>query len=87
MIYISHLFPDDQMEELIRQSGMGVESIDFSIADKLDHVSQCIDVYRVKLQKLGTEMPIQVLDGEICLISRFWKTFPLQKNGHGLLNV
>ncbi|MFQ9157013.1 MAG: hypothetical protein ACLR5B_05075 [Blautia sp.] len=25
MIYISHLFPDDQMEELIRQSGMGVE--------------------------------------------------------------
>ncbi len=46
MIYISHLFPDDQMEELIRQSGMGVESIDFSIADNLDHFSESIDVYR-----------------------------------------
>ncbi len=54
MIYISHLFPDDQMEELIRQSGMGVESIDFSIADNLDHFSESIDVYREKLKKMGT---------------------------------
>lgn len=54
MIYISHLFPDDQMEELIRQSGMGVESIDFSIADNLDHFSESIDVYRKKLKKMGT---------------------------------
>ena len=51
MIYISHLFPDDQMEELIRQSGMGVESIDFSIADNLDHFSESIDVYREKLKR------------------------------------
>lgn len=54
MIYISHLFPDDQMEELIRQSGMGVESIDFSIADNLDHFFESIDVYREKLEKMGT---------------------------------
>ena len=57
MIYISHLFPDDQMEELIRQSGMGVESIDFSIADNLDHFSESIDVYRKKLKKMGTDSP------------------------------
>ena len=54
MIYISHLFPDDQMEELIRQTGMGVESIDFSIADNLDHFSESIDAYREKLKKMGT---------------------------------
>ena len=40
------------MEELIRQSGMGVESIDFSIADNLDHFSESIDVYREKLKKI-----------------------------------
>ena len=55
MIYISHLLPDDQMEELIRQTGMGVESIDFSISDNLDRFSESIDAYREKLKRMGTK--------------------------------
>ena len=34
MIYISHLLPDDEMKEIISQTGVGIESIEFSIADK-----------------------------------------------------
>ena len=37
MIYASHLIADNEMQEIIEQTGMGVESIDFSIADVLDH--------------------------------------------------
>ena len=37
MVYASHLIADNEMQEIIEQTGMGVESIDFSIADVLDH--------------------------------------------------
>ena len=36
MIYISHLLPDHEMNEIIEQTGVGIESIEFSIADNLD---------------------------------------------------
>ena len=39
MIYISHLLPDHEMNEIIEQTGVGIESIEFSIADNLDPVS------------------------------------------------
>ena len=40
MIYISHLLPDDEMKEIISQTGVGIESIEFSIADNLDHLKE-----------------------------------------------
>ena len=36
MIYISHLLPDEQMRQIIQETGFGIESIDFSISDNLD---------------------------------------------------
>lgn len=53
MIYISHLLPDEQMREVIEQTGVGVESIDFSIADNLDCLDRSIENYRKKIQDLG----------------------------------
>ena len=53
MINISHLLPDEEMKELIRETGMGVESIDFSISDNLDHLEETIQTYRKKLNTFG----------------------------------
>ena len=33
VIYISHLLPDEEMQELLKSSELGVESIEFSISD------------------------------------------------------
>ena len=54
MIYISHLLPDEEMKKLITQTGAGVESIDFSISDNLDHVKETIQTYRSRLDTIGT---------------------------------
>lgn len=35
MIYISHLLPDEEMQELLKSSELGVESIEFSISEKI----------------------------------------------------
>lgn len=52
MIYISHLLPDDEMKEIIRQTGAGIESIEFSIADNLDHLGESIRSYRERLKNM-----------------------------------
>ena len=39
MIYISHLVLDDDMKALVKEYGTGIESIDFSISDNLDQLS------------------------------------------------
>lgn len=54
MIYISHLLPDEEMKKLVMQTGAGVESIDFSISDNLDHVKETIQVYKSRLDTIGT---------------------------------
>lgn len=54
MKYMSHLLPDDEMEELVKNYEIGVESIDFSISDNLDNLSECVEVYKKKLEKIGT---------------------------------
>ena len=54
MIYISHLLPDEEMKEIVTQTSVGVESIDFSISDNLDHVKETIQTYRERLAKIGT---------------------------------
>ena len=35
VIYISHLLPDEEMQELLKNSELGVESIEFSISENL----------------------------------------------------
>lgn len=39
VIYISHLLPDEEMQELLKSSELGVESIEFSISEKLGGIS------------------------------------------------
>lgn len=53
MIYTSYLIADNEMQEIIEQTGMGVESIDFSIADVLDHWEEHLPEYKERLHAMG----------------------------------
>lgn len=53
-IYISHLLNDNEMKELIRMTGAGIESIEFSIAENLDRLDESIRSYRKRLQDMGS---------------------------------
>ena len=55
MIYISHLLPDEEMKEFTQKYGTGIESIDFSISDNLDHLSETVENYRKKMETMGTD--------------------------------
>ncbi len=55
MIYISHLIPDNELRELIAQTGAGVESIEFSVAENLDHLKETLSSYKERLKTLGTD--------------------------------
>ena len=55
MIYISHLLPDEEMQEVIAQTGAGVESIEFSISDNLDNLSQTLLAYEKRLDYMECE--------------------------------
>lgn len=48
-MYISHLVLDDEMKALVKEYGTGIESIDFSISDNLDRLSDSIKAYREKM--------------------------------------
>lgn len=61
MICISHLLPDEEMKELVAATGVGVESIDFSISDNLDHLEKTIESYQKKLEEMGN--PPLILHG------------------------
>lgn len=54
MIYISHLVLDDDMKALVKEYGTGIESIDFSISDNLDQLSDSIKTYWQKMKEIGT---------------------------------
>ena len=54
MIYVSHLLRDEEMKELVEELEVGVESIEFSISENLDHLSEHIKTYRKRLQFIGT---------------------------------
>ena len=41
---------DHEMNEIIEQTGVGIESIEFSIADNLDHLNDSIGSYRERLK-------------------------------------
>lgn len=53
MIYISHLLPDEELKKVIEKSKVGVESIEFSISDNLDHLNEKIAAYRMRMDAIG----------------------------------
>ena len=53
MIYVSHLIPDKELKKIINKYQTGVESIEFSISENLDHLSESIVNYRRKLEDMG----------------------------------
>ncbi len=53
MIYISHLLTDEEMREAIEQTGAGVESIEFSVANNLDRYQETLCAYRQRLREIG----------------------------------
>lgn len=55
MFYFSHLLRDEEMKEVIQETGMGVESIEFSIAENLDNFSKTLLSYEKRLGKMGCE--------------------------------
>lgn len=50
MIYISHLIDDKDMKKIIACTGAGIESIEFSVAENLDHFSRTLKNYRKRLE-------------------------------------
>ncbi len=55
MFYFSHLLSDEETKEVIQETGMGVESIEFSIAENLDDFSKKLLSYEKRLEKMGCE--------------------------------
>lgn len=55
MIYVSHLLDDSEMADVIEKTGAGVETIEFSISENLDHLSPHIRSYRQRLSAMGCE--------------------------------
>lgn len=53
MIYISHLFPDEDIKDMIQEAHVGVESIEFSISENLDHLGEKIHTYGDRLKMMG----------------------------------
>lgn len=54
-IYISHLLPDEEMKELLEETGAGVESIEFSISENLDRLSESISIYQKRMISMGAK--------------------------------
>lgn len=55
MFYFSHLLCDEEMRKVIKDTGMGVESIDFSIAENLDNLDVAISFYEKRLERMECE--------------------------------
>lgn len=52
-LFISHLFDDEDTAELIKQYGVGLESIEFSITDQLDNLDSSLEKYKKRLQYMN----------------------------------
>lgn len=53
MNYISHLMDDDTMKQLVKETGLGIESIEFSVSENLDHFELTMERYRQRLEQMG----------------------------------
>lgn len=54
-LYVSHLLTDEEMREVCAATGAGVESIEFSITENLDHLEDSIRSYRKRLEYIGAD--------------------------------
>lgn len=52
MIYFSHLLEDSEMKALLKMTGGGVESIEFSVSENLDILPQMLQEYEKRLENL-----------------------------------
>lgn len=48
--YVSHLLSDDEMKRIIKEIPVGVESIEFSISENLDHLEETLENYKRRLE-------------------------------------
>lgn len=53
MVYVSHLLTDEKMKEIIEKTGVGVESIEFSVAENLDQLGKSLETYQKRLEFMG----------------------------------
>lgn len=53
MIYFSHLLNDEDMKEIIKDTHMGVEGIEFSIAENLDCFEDTLCSYKERLKNMN----------------------------------
>lgn len=61
MLYFSHLLRDEEMREIVRETGMGIESIEFSIAENLENLDKKLISYEKRLEYM--ECPALTLHG------------------------
>lgn len=60
MLYLSHLMPDEDMADLLKQYHLGVEAIEFSIGYCLDAWRDKTSAYRERLARMDWEGPLSV---------------------------
>lgn len=53
MIYVSDLLPEKDMKQILQRTNMGVEAIEFSISDSLDHLNEKVKEYRSRIKYYG----------------------------------
>ena len=52
MLYFSHLLEDEDTKAVIRETGMGVEAIEFAISENLNHLNEKIFSYQNRLKDM-----------------------------------
>ncbi|MDO5410895.1 MAG: sugar phosphate isomerase/epimerase family protein [Lachnospiraceae bacterium] len=52
-VYLSHLLKDTDLKEITDRTGCGLESIEFSIADNLDRLSETICSYEKRMEAMN----------------------------------
>ena len=55
MIYFTHLLRDEEMREIVRNTGMGIESIEFSVSENLDKLQETMLSYEKRLSYMECE--------------------------------
>ena len=55
MIYFTHLLRDEEMREIVRNTGMGIESIEFSVSENLDKLQETMIAYEKRLSYMECE--------------------------------
>lgn len=55
MIYFTHLLSDEEMRDIVRNTGMGIESIEFSVSENLNHLQETMISYEKRLSYMECE--------------------------------